>query len=109
MFVYFQLLIQVLVNFWAISTLICTQGKKSARFHVVCACASVYILIRDQGKCVDVVYLNREGKYNHTCVVGLQNGALSSSNARQVVFSILKQHVKCKTYDGLYGRGLFPF
>lgn len=30
--------------------------------------------------------LNREGKYSHTCVVALQNGALSSNGSRQVVF-----------------------
>lgn len=54
------------------------------------------MVIRVWGKWVDVVYLNREGKYDHTCVVGLQNGALSSSSVRQVVFSILKDHMKYK-------------
>lgn len=32
---------------------------------------------------------NREGKYAHTCVVALQNGALSSTGARQVSIVIL--------------------
>ncbi|KAM6555594.1 hypothetical protein CsatB_002613 [Cannabis sativa] len=31
----------------------------------------------------------REGKYNHTCVVGLQNGALSSSSIRQIPVVLL--------------------
>lgn len=35
---------------------------------------------------IHVVYLYREGKFNHTCVVALQNGALLSNNTRQVDF-----------------------
>lgn len=31
---------------------------------------------------------DREEKYGHTCVVALQNGALSSTGARQVTNSI---------------------
>ena len=32
--------------------------------------------------------VNRERKYNHTCVVALQIGALSMNGSRQVVFSV---------------------
>ena len=33
--------------------------------------------------------LDREGKYGQTCVVALQNGALSSNGARQVIIITL--------------------
>ncbi|PON71619.1 Peptidase M3A/M3B [Trema orientale] len=46
----------------------------------------------NSGELMGYFYLDmykREGKYNHTCVVGLQNGSLSSSSAHQIPVALL--------------------
>ncbi|XP_024023972.1 probable thimet oligopeptidase isoform X2 [Morus notabilis] len=56
------------------------------------------VLESGSGELMGYSYLDmytREGKYNHTCVVGLQNGALSPNSARQIpVVLLLSQFQK---------------
>jgi thimet oligopeptidase len=53
---------------------------------------SLFSFLRDllvQALNIRFIMHNREGKYGHTCVAALQNGALSSTGARQVIFANL--------------------
>lgn len=63
------------------------------------------VLDLGSGELMGYFYLDmyiREGKYSHTCVVGLQNGALSPNSVRQMPVVLLLSQFQ-KDVDGLPG------